>query len=129
MKKILLLLALTATIFVKAQAHIGVTFGDLKSYYPNKVFTYGYLSNGLMYVSTNFEHGTFYYYFNEVGTTYLCCQVPYTSLDVNAQAEIYNRKYTINSTNSWTAYLDNGGIMNIKLRYDNEMQTYVFTYF
>jgi len=47
---------------------------------------------------------------------------------LNAQVEIYNKKYVIISETSWKAYLEGGGLMKINLTYDKDYKIYVFSY-
>ena len=73
--------------------------------------------------------GTFYYYFdNETGLTNFCMQITKDMPSLNAQVEIYNKKYVITLETSWKAYLEGGGIMKINLKYSKEYKIYVFYY-
>jgi len=47
---------------------------------------------------------------------------------LNAQVEVYNKKYVIVSETSWKAYLEGGGIMKINLTFDEKNKLYIFYY-
>jgi len=47
---------------------------------------------------------------------------------MNGQVEMYNKKYVITSDTSWTAYLEDGGIIHISLLYDSENKISFFSY-
>jgi beta-glucosidase/6-phospho-beta-glucosidase/beta-galactosidase len=116
-------------VFLNAQAHLGSTEQEIRGFHTDKYFKTDYTTDGIKYISTDFDFGTFYYYFNsQTSLTDLCIQIPKNSGAINAQAEIYNKKYTINSTTSWTAYLDDGGIISIKLQYNTQYKISVFIY-
>lgn len=51
-------------------------------------------------------------------------EIPY----LNGQVEAYNKKYVIVSDTEWKAYLEGGGILKIKLEYNDEYEIYVFYY-
>lgn len=112
----------------KGQAHLYSTESEIRSLHPDNIFTKGRTNDGKRYIMSKMRYGTFIYYFNDFGLSDFNIQIPTTLTDANAQVEIYNSKYVINSTNSWTAYLEGGGIMKIDLIFDKELDTYVFTY-
>ena len=55
-------------------------------------------------------------------------QIPNDLTSLNAQFDVYNKKYVITSETSWKAYLEGGGIMKINLQYNKEYDIYVFYY-
>ncbi len=112
-----------------AQAHLGISEHEIKNMYPEKVFESGYTKTTKQrFIYANFDLGTFYYYFDSTLTCNYCVQVPSSLTNMNTQAQIYNGKYTINSPRSWTAYLDKGGILSIKLEYLEDLKLSVFEY-
>lgn len=114
---------------MNAQAHLGSSFADLKSRYPEKKFKIEYTNAGRKYTTAEQPYGTFIYYFdNETNMTDFCIQIPNNMTALNAQVEAYNKKYVIVSETTWKAYLEGGGIMNITLTYDEENKVYVFYY-
>ena len=129
MKKYLLAIIVALPLIVNGQAHLGVTLSGLKQSYPEKYFKIGYTNDGTKYVTTEQPLGTFVYYFDkETGLTNFCIQVPKSMQALNTQVEIYNKKYVIISETSWKAYLEGGGLMNIRLVFDEEYKLYVFQY-
>lgn len=131
MKKLFVMMALVMC-FVGAsfaQAHIGSTASEIKSFHPGVAFQTDYAEDGTKYMFAEMPLGIFFYYFNSYGVSEYCIQVPYTMGDLNLQVEIYNGKYVILSDNSWKAYLEGGGTMNIELTYWEEQELYVFFYF
>lgn len=114
---------------IKAQAHLGSTEYQIKKMYPNNTFTVDYtLKSHIRYISTDFQYGNFTYYFDaETGLSKFCFQIPHSTGTMNAQVEIYNKKYVIISDTSWKAYLEGGGIMYINLVYDSENKNSYFT--
>lgn len=118
-------------IFSKAysQAHLGATETAIKKKYPEKVWEKGTTIKGSKYISTDMIYGDFTYYFDiETGLSNFCMQIPFNAGSLNAQVEAYNKKYVITSDTSWTAYLDEGGIMYIKLKYSDETKLSAFIY-
>lgn len=129
MKKVFFALILAFPLFANAQAHLGETLSGLKSRYPDKYFKIEYASNGTKYTTAEQPFGTFVYYFDkETGLTSFCMQIPKSMTALNAQVEIYNKKYVILSENKWKAYLEGGGILNINLYYEDDIESYVFLY-
>jgi len=129
MKNIILLIVLLIPNLSKSQAHLSATLSDIQSMHPDKVFKSGITDDGTKYTSTEMVLGTFIYYFD--GTTdlsYLCIQIPSNMTNLNTQVEIYNKKYVITSKTSWTAYLEGGGMMYIRLKYSEEDKMYLFYY-
>jgi hypothetical protein len=113
----------------KSQAHLGTTVAEIKSKYPDKVFTTSFLDDGVRFIYTEMPLGTFFYYFDkETGLSKLCIQVPSNINALNAQVELYNKKYVIISETSWKAYLEGGGRMKINLKYDEDYKGYIFLY-
>lgn len=111
------------------QAHLGVSESSIKNRYPDNVWKTDYTKTGTRYISTDFFYGEFTYYFSkETGLTYHCIQIPFNIGKLNGQVEAYNKKYVITSDTSWTAYLNDGGIMYIVLKYDSESKLSIFTY-
>jgi hypothetical protein len=129
MKKIIFALTLFLPLFGIAQAHLGSTFADIKAIHQDKDFKIKYTTSGQMYASAEMYYGEFVYYFDkESGLSTACIQIPNNMTALNAQVEIYNKKYVIISETSWKAYLEGGGIMKIDLTYDEEYKLYVFSY-
>lgn len=129
MKKLIFALIVMLPLLGKAQAHLGSTLADIKALHPDKVFTVKYTDDGQKYTYANMYYGTFYYYFDkETGLSNLCFQVPDNMTALNAQVEIYNKKYVILSETSWKAYLEGGGLMKINLEYNKQNEVYVFYY-
>lgn len=129
MKTLIVILIALIPFFGKSQAHLGSTLSEIKTIYPDKIFTTNYTTDGTKYASVDMPLGTFFYYFdNETGQSYLCIQVPYDMKSLNNQVEIYNRKYVIVSENSWKAYLEGGGMLKIDLEYKEAQKLYVFYY-
>jgi hypothetical protein len=113
----------------KGQAHLGSTETEIRNLHPDNTFSVGYANNGQRYIYTKMAFGVFSYYFDS--TTNLsvkCLQIPNNLTDLNTQVQIYNQKYVITSKTSWTAYLEGGGIMYIKLIYSDEYKLYEFIY-
>jgi len=129
MKKLIFAIIVMLPILCKAQAHLGSTLADIKAMYPDKVFKVDYTTSGRKYASAEMYYGTFVYYFDkETGLSNYCIQHTDNMTALNAQVEVYNKKYVIISETSWKAYLEGGGIMKIKLVYDEEYKLYVFQY-
>lgn len=129
MKKFIFALIVMLPILGKAQAHLGSTIADIKAMYPDKVFKVDYTTSGQKYASAEMYYGTFVYYFDkETGLSNYCIQLPDNMTALNAQVEVYNKKYVIISETSWKAYLERGVILNIKLVYDEEYKIDVFQY-
>lgn len=129
MKKIILNILLLFPLLGIAQAHLGISLTDLKELHNDKTFKIDYTTDGTKYASADMQYGEFTYYFSKVdGLTFRCIQIPNNMTALNAQVEIYNKKYVIVSETYWKAYLDGGGIMKINLIYDEEYKGYFFTY-
>ena len=111
-----------------AQAHLGETIYGLNHRYPNEELKLEYMTDGVPYTTISHEMGMYFYFFNSNMKTKSCMQIPHSIQDLNAQVEIYNSKYVILSENKWKAYLEGGGIMNITLHYDEDLETYLFLY-
>ena len=131
-KQIIVLLLLIGSLIPAnsyAQAHLGITESEIINLHPDKSFQYGYTNSGQRYIYATMQFGIFYYYFDK--TTQLsvyCMQVPGTMEDLNSQIAIYNQKYTATSKETWTAYLDGGGVMYISLKYADDIKGYYFYY-
>lgn len=129
MKKLLLLLTVLLPMFCIAQAHLGSTENEIRNKYPNKTFEVGYSDDGEKYIKTFMVYGNFIYYFNkENGLSNFCMQIIDEMPYLNGQVEAYNKKYVIISDTEWKAYLEDGGILNIKLSYNEEYKVHVFSY-
>lgn len=129
MKKIIFALILLLPLLGKAQAHLGSSLADIKAMHPDKVFKIDYTKQGQKYASAEMYYGTFVYYFDsETGLSNYCIQIPDNMTALNAQVEVYNKKYVIVSDTSWKAYLEGGGMMKINLIYDEENKLYYFSY-
>ena len=129
MKNLIIAIISLIPLFGNGQAHLGSTLTDIKVLYPQKEFSVEYTDDGSLTAQTDMPYGTFIYFFDkETELSRLCIQLPDNMVALNAQVEIYNRKYVIVSETSWKAYLEGGGIMEIKLTYDEDLKTYVFIY-
>ena len=111
-----------------AQAHLGISEIEIENLYPGKTFNQGTTNSSVYYIYAVMPLGTFYYYFDASGVTTSCVQIPNSVMDLNSQVDIYNGKYVTTSKTSWTAYLDGGGSMYIRLLYSDDFKFYYFTY-
>jgi hypothetical protein len=133
MKKVylfaLLLTGLMYSSVASAQAHLGITESEIRNSHSDLIFKSSTTTAGSHYIYANMSLGTFFYYFNKsTGLTDHCIQIPNDLTSLNTQVEIYNKKYVATSKKSWTAYLEGGGMMYIKLLYLTEQKTYYFAY-
>ena len=129
MKKFIFVLMAIFPFLVSAQAHLGASISEIKSYHPDQTWEVSYTTDGIKYISTAMSLGIFGYYIdNSTGLSYFCVQIPNNMVALNAQVEIYNKKYVITSKTTWSAYLEGGGIMNISLKYNDESKMYMFYY-
>ena len=129
MKKSIFVFLVMLPIIGKAQAHLGVTLAEIKTQYLDKVFSIDSTTDGIKYASAAMPLGRFIYYFDkDTGLTDFCVQIPLDMTALNTQVEIYNKKYVIISETSWKAYLEGGGLMKIKLKYDENNKSYYFSY-
>lgn len=113
----------------RTQAHIGSTEKEIREMHPDKTWETGTTKTGEKYIYTQFDYGTFFYYFNDsTGVSDLCLQVPKDMTSMNAQVQIYNGKYVIDSKTTWTAYLEGGGMLFIELKYIEDEKAYIFSY-
>lgn len=129
MKKLMFLFLILVSNFIYAQAHLGATEKEIREFHDDKTFETGYSDNGEKYISTFMNYGTFFYYFDkETGYSNFCMQVIDELPYLNGQVEAYNKKYVIISDTEWKAYLEKGGILNIRLDYNEEHKVYVFYY-
>ncbi|MDB5061117.1 MAG: hypothetical protein JWP67_960 [Mucilaginibacter sp.] len=133
MKKIyLFVLLLTGFMYspgASAQAHMGITELEITNLHSDLIFKSSTTTTGIHYIYANMSLGTFFYYFNKsTGLTDNCIQIPNDLTSLNTQVGIYNKKYVVTSPKSWTAYLEGGAMMYIKLLYLTEQKTYYFTY-
>lgn len=129
MKKLIFALIVILPFLGNAQAHLGETPSGIKALHPDKTFTEDYTKDGQKYISAEMYYGTFVYYFNkETGLSDFCIQIPHNMTALNAQVEIYNKKYVIISETSWKAYLEGGGLLKINLKYEEDYKIYVFSY-
>ena len=132
MKRFFLILITTLLTFGTSfgQAHLGSTEYEIKARYPGKKWTVNYTTkSGVKYITADMVYGSFSYYFDkDTKLSDYCIQIPFNNVTMNGQIEAYNNKYVITSDTSWTAYLDEGGIMYIKLNYDTETKLSFFSY-
>lgn len=129
MRTIIIATVILLPFFSNAQAHLGSTLSEIKGRYPGKEFSMTVTDDGSKIVSAEMPFGTFYYVLNpETQLSDMCLQIPNDMEALNAQVEIYNKKYVIVSETSWKAYLEGGGIMIIDLTYDKELKSYLFLY-
>lgn len=116
-------------LIIMGQAHLGMSETEIRGYYPEKTFEADYTTEGLKYTSTFMRFGTFVYYFDkETGLSTSCIQIIDELPYLNGQVEDYNNKYVIISNTKWKAYLEEGGILNIELKYKEDYKCYVFYY-
>lgn len=112
-----------------AQAHMGITESEITNLHSDLIFKSSTTTAGIHYIYVNMSLGTFFYYFNKnTGLTDYCIQIPNDLASLNTQIGIYNKKYVTTSPRSWTAYLEGGGMMYIKLSYLTEQKKYYFEY-
>jgi hypothetical protein len=130
MNKTLTSLFFSVLIFsAKGQAHLGASSDSIYNLYPEKKWSMGYTNNGTRWISGDMPYGTFFYYFDkETKLSNYCIQLPFDLGKLNGQVESYNKKYVITSDTSWTAYLVEGGIIYIKLLYDEKLKASYFSY-
>ncbi|MBK7443098.1 MAG: hypothetical protein IPI65_16765 [Bacteroidetes bacterium] len=129
MKTIKLLITLLLfPVAINAQAHLGLTETEIKALYPYNTWVSDYATDGTKYISSDMLYGNFVYYFDSNGLSEYCLQIPSSMVNLNTQVQIYNQKYVITSTSSWTAYLEGGNIMYIRLKYDSQYELYSFQY-
>lgn len=129
MKNIILIIMILFPFRGNAQAHLGSSLNDIQEFYPNKTFTTGNIDDGTKYAYTEMALGTFYFFFDKLTQlSDYCVQIPTDIIALNAQVEIYNKKYVIISETSWKAYLEGGGIIKIELSYNEKVKLYIFTY-
>lgn len=129
MKKIAIILCVFFTINAKAQAHLGATEASIKELHPDNKWTTLYTDKGRKYIMTEMIYGNFSYYFDkETGLSDYNIQVPFNLETMNGQVEAYNKKYVITSETSWTAYLEDGGMIYINLVYSEKKKLRYFTY-
>lgn len=114
---------------VNGQAHLGASELDIRREHPNNKWKTDFTNKGVKYISSDMIYGNFVYYFDkETGLSDLNIQIPFSQASMNGQVEAYNKKYVITSDTSWTAYLEDGGIIYIKLVYNEELKIRYFTY-
>ena len=129
MKNLIFTFIILLPLFSKAQAHLGSTAGQIKTMHSDNVFYTSYTKEGAKYIYTSMPLGTFFYYLStETGLSNVCVQIPENMVALNAQVEIYNKKYVILSDTSWKAYLEDGGVMKINLNYNEKLELYIFYY-
>ena len=129
MKKIAIILCAFFTITAKGQVHLEVTESSIRELHPDKKWTTSYTDKGVKYISSDMTYGSFTYYFDkESGLSDFNIQIPFNLVTMNGQVEAYNKKYVITSDTSWTAYLENGGMIYMKLIYSEENKLRYFTY-
>ena len=129
MKKLIIIALFMFPLLGKAQARLGSTLEEIKTEFSDKEFTYGVTDDGEKYIFTNMKYGSFLYYFDkETNKCDLCAQIPFTSVSLSEQIEIYNNKYVVVTEKSWKAYLEGGSVINIVLDYDEEDKFYVIFY-
>jgi hypothetical protein len=129
MKKVVIILYVFFSITAKGQAHLGSTESSIKELHPENKWKTGYTDKGRKYISSDMIYGNFTYYFDkETGLSDYNIQIPFNLVTMNGQVEAYNKKYVITSDTSWTAYLEDGGMIYIRLIYSNENKIRYFTY-
>lgn len=129
MKNLIFAFIVMLPLIGNAQAHLGSTLTEIKTFHPENEFTVKYSDDGEKYAYSDMTYGTFFYYFDkESGLSYFCMQIPFNMTTLNGQVEAYNKKYVILSESSWKAYLEGGAIMKINLKYNEEYKVYVFYY-
>lgn len=129
MRLLIIILSIFFVVTVKGQAHLGSTEYEIKALHPENKWTTGYSNTGGKYISSDMIYGTFTYYFDkETKLSNFNIQIPFNLATLNGQVEAYNKKYVITSDTSWTAYLEDGGMIYIKLIYSEEYKIRYFTY-
>lgn len=129
MKKLAIIFFLFFTFNAKGQAHLSSSESSIRAIHSDKIFTTGYTDEGNKYISTDMVYGSFTYYFGkENGLSYYNIQIPFNPATMNGQVESYNNKYVITSDTSWTAYLETGGMIYIKLIYNENSNIRYFSY-
>ena len=129
MRKYLMILSFFCVINVKGQAHLGASESSIKKLHSENTWTINYTKKGIKYISSDMVYGNFTYYFDkETGLSDFNIQIPFSLESMNGQVEAYNKKYVITSDTSWTAYLEDGGMIYIKLVYSEENKVRYFTY-
>ena len=128
MKKLLILLCIVLPVLAKSQAHLGATMKEIKDFYPNNIFTSDVTVSGNRYITTEMDRGSFTYYFDSTGLSYLCTLIPKDLFKLNEQVQEFNHEYVITSDTTWKAYLDGGSIMYIKLSYSPQYKLSSFIY-
>jgi len=129
MKRLMFLLIVFLPILSNAQAHLGSTEKEIRELHSDKTFEVGYSDDGEKYISAFMNYGTFWYYFDkETGLSNFCMQAVDKMSYLNGQVEAYNKKYVIVSDTEWKAYLEGGGVLKIKLSYNEEHKVYIFYY-
>jgi len=123
-KNILFFLFMFSVLNATAQAHLGSTEQEIRNLHPQNKWKVGYVNNGQRYISSNFV----YYFTSATNITDYNIQVPFSLANLNGQVEAYNNKYVITSETSWTAYLEDGGMIYIKLLYDEKNKIRYFSY-
>ncbi|MBL0202183.1 MAG: hypothetical protein IPP81_19105 [Chitinophagaceae bacterium] len=129
MRTLIIILCIFFVVTVKGQAHLGSTEYEIKAFHPENKWTTGYTNSGGKFISSDMIYGTFTYYFDtETKLSDYNIQIPFNLTTLNGQVEAYNKKYVITSETSWTAYLENGGMIYIKLIYNEELKIRYFSY-
>lgn len=113
---------------LQGQARLNKSEVEIRTSLPDIDMTRGWTNDGGKYLTAEFPQGIFIYYFDEYGYTNLNLQIPRNMDETNTLVEIYNARYVATSKTSWTAYLDGGGVMQITMIYDDELQRYIFRY-
>ena len=129
MKKIIIIFFIFFAINANGQAHLGVTEASIRETHSDKKWTTGYTDKGAKYISSDMTYGNFTYYFDkESSLSDFNIQIPFNLATMNGQVEAYNKKYVITSDTTWTAYLEDGGMIYIKLIYSEKSKLRYFTY-
>jgi hypothetical protein len=130
MKKLITLFLILIPLFGISQAMLGSTEQEIRQNYSDRTFTSGLTTDTYdRYISTDFQYGNMTYYFNDsTHLCRLCMQIPNDISAVNSLVQLYNGKYVIITKTSWDAYLPEGTIMHIILRFAPDSKIYLFYY-
>ena len=116
------------SLFSYSQSRIGFSKTEIKSEFSHYDYTSGITDDGTEYLQIKAVQSYNIYYFNDYGFCYAVAIFPRTQGDLNSFVQDYNSKYVIVSDSEWKAYVNKGGILSIKLFYDEDIQASFFIY-
>lgn len=127
MKKLLLLLFFTLTVFISnSQSRLGYTEYQIKQDFSNKTFKTNYTEAGVKYVYFDDGEILAMYFFDEDGICNLCSALPLTSGVLNYMVERFNKEYVIIDDTKWKYYTGSNVIIYIQLVDVSGKMTFVF---